>query len=107
MKSSFRGALMGVVAAALGLAGCVSSGDDKPTAKSDTDAASYNLQLGFSYLQQGNLVVAKDKLERAQAQNPRSPTVHSALGMLYERLGDPKRADYLIVSIEVGKIRST
>jgi type IV pilus assembly protein PilF len=93
MKSSLRGALMGVVAAALGLAGCVSSGGDKPTTKSDADAASYNLQLGFSYLQQGNLAVAKDKLERAQAQNPRSPTVYSALGMLYERLGDPKRAD--------------
>jgi type IV pilus assembly protein PilF len=38
-------------------------------------------------------VVAKDKLERALKQDPDSPAVHSALGLLYERLGDPKRAD--------------
>ena len=92
MKSSFRVALVCMAAAGLGLGGCVSSGGGG-AARSDTNAASYNLQLGFSYLQQGNLAVAKDKLERAQAQNPRSPTVYSALGMLYERLADSKRAD--------------
>jgi len=92
MKSGMRRVLGCVAVAGLGLGGCVSSGGGS-SATSDSNAAAYNLQLGFSYLQQGNLVVAKDKLERALAQNPRSPTVHSALGMLYERLNDPKRAD--------------
>lgn len=57
------------------------------------EASGYNVQLGLGYLQQGNLVVAKEKLERALRESPRSPKVHSAMGLLYERLGDPKRAD--------------
>jgi type IV pilus assembly protein PilF len=57
------------------------------------EAAGYNVQLGLGYLQQGNLAVAKEKLERALKESPRNPKVHSAMGLLYERLGDPKRAD--------------
>jgi len=79
-----------VAAAGLALGGCVSSGGSATTG---SNAAAYNLQLGVAYLQQGNLIVAKEKLERALAQNPRSPPVHSALGLLYERLGDLRRAD--------------
>ena len=52
--------------------GCASTGgingpEDSPA------AASANLQLGSAYLQQGNLPVAKDKLERAVKQAPRDP----------------------------------
>lgn len=60
---------------------------------SETDAATYNVQLGVAYLQQGNLAIAKEKLERAHQQNPRDPDVHTALGLLYERLGNSQRAD--------------
>ena len=73
-------------------AGCVSSGNDGK-ASDGRNAAAFNLQLGVTYLQQGNLAVAKEKLERAAKQNPDSPAVHSAMGLLYERLGDQKRAD--------------
>jgi type IV pilus assembly protein PilF len=92
MKLRLPAALMAAAVAALALGGCASAGGGSATT-SGTNAATFNLQLGVSYLQQGNLAVAKDKLERARAQNPRSPAVHSALGLLYERLGDLKRAD--------------
>jgi type IV pilus assembly protein PilF len=83
----------GALAACSALFACVSSGDATRPAGNDANAAAFNLQLGVTYLQQGNLAVAKDKLERAQKQDPGSPAVHSALGLLYERLGDQKRAD--------------
>jgi type IV pilus assembly protein PilF len=57
------------------------------------EAAGYNVQLGLGYLQKGDLAIAKQKLERAQSESPHNPRVHSAMGLLYERLGDPKRAD--------------
>ncbi len=56
-------------------------------------AGAANLQLGSAYLQQGNLAVAKDKLERAVKQAPRDPAVHGLLAMLYQRLGEPARAE--------------
>ena len=87
------GAAVAAVLAAVALAGCVSSGGAARPANNEANAAAFNLQLGVTYLQQGNLVVAKDKLERALKQDPSSPAVHSSLGLLYERLGDPKRAD--------------
>lgn len=81
------------VGAAAGLAMLVACATG-PHAESANDAAAgYNVQLGLGYLQQGNLVVAKEKLERAEHESPHEPRVHSALGLLYERLGEPKRAD--------------
>jgi type IV pilus assembly protein PilF len=63
----------------------------------DTDnslaASSYNVQLGMAYIQQGDLAIAQDKLNRALRENPRDPKVHAALGLLEERLGDPRKAD--------------
>ncbi len=56
-------------------------------------AANANVQLGVGYLRQGNLAVAQQVLERAYAQNPKDPNVHTALGLLYERLAQPERAD--------------
>lgn len=56
-------------------------------------AATANVQLGLGYLRQGNLAVAQQVLERAFAQNPKDPNVHTALGLLYERLAQPDRAD--------------
>jgi len=58
-----------------------------------TEAAKYNVQLGVAYMERGELAVAKEKLERAVKQNPHDPNAHSALAMLYERLGDPSQAD--------------
>ncbi|MGD9599607.1 MAG: type IV pilus biogenesis/stability protein PilW [Steroidobacteraceae bacterium] len=84
------GAIAGAVVALL-LAACTTTSTGPE--KSATSAAEYNVQLGYAYLQQGNLALAKEKLERAVKQDPSSPAVRSALGLLYERLGQPKAAD--------------
>lgn len=57
------------------------------------EAAKYNVELGIAYMQRGELAVAKEKLERAVSESPHDPAVHSALALLYERLGNPREAD--------------
>jgi len=59
----------------------------------NVEAARANLELGVSYLRQGNLPIAKQKLERSRDQNPRDTQVHSALALLYEKLGEDEQAD--------------
>jgi len=57
------------------------------------DAAAYNVQLGIAYLHQGDVALAKDKLDRALAEAPGSADVHSARAMLFDRMHDPAKAD--------------
>jgi type IV pilus assembly protein PilF len=57
------------------------------------DAAAYNVQLGIAYLHQGDIALAKDKLDRAVAEDPNSADVHSARAMLFERMGSADKAD--------------
>jgi len=57
------------------------------------DAAAYNVQLGIAYLHQGDVALAKDKLDRALAEDPGSADVHSARAMLFERMQSPAKAD--------------
>jgi len=64
-----------------------------PNTVSATDAAAFNAQLGLNYLKQGNIELARDKLERALTQNPRDPNVQTAVALLYDRLGDDDKAE--------------
>jgi type IV pilus assembly protein PilF len=57
------------------------------------DAAAYNVQLGIAYLHQGDIALAKEKLDRALAEAPNSADVHSARAMLFERMHNPNQAD--------------
>jgi type IV pilus assembly protein PilF len=82
--------LLLAAAALLLAAGCASSSH---SAKKRSDASNANMQLGISYLNQGELGLAKQKLERALAENPGDPNVHSAMAMLEDRLGHPDKAD--------------
>jgi type IV pilus assembly protein PilF len=79
----------------LALAGCVTSDGSKPMKQEDPKlaAAKLNIQLGTTYLQQNNFVLAREKLERSLKQNPKDPDVHTSLGLLYDRTGDDKLAD--------------
>ena len=70
-----------------------SGGKPKMDSKQREQAAEYNMQLGVDYFRQGNLQQAKDKLEKSLEQNPRSAQAHTAAGLLYDRLGDDKKAD--------------
>jgi type IV pilus assembly protein PilF len=81
------------VACALALlqAACAGGGNQRPT--NGSAAAAANLQLGAAYLQQGNLQLAKEKLERAASQAPRDAQVRGLLAMLYQRMGDNPRAE--------------
>jgi len=72
------------------LAGCASQ---KRAEKKKEDASTYNTQLGIAYLRQGDVPLAKEKLDRALKENPDSPSVHSARAMLFDRMNDSKQAD--------------
>ncbi|MDB6089411.1 MAG: type pilus assembly protein PilF [Gammaproteobacteria bacterium] len=72
---------------------CVAACSSQHAIKQEKDAATYNTQLGIAYLRQGEIPLAKEKLDRALQQNPSNPGVHSARAMLYDRLGDPAKAD--------------
>jgi type IV pilus assembly protein PilF len=85
-----RPLLAGAALTAL-LAGCTSSKLQHPT--KSQDAAVYNTQLGVQYMNQGDLSLAKEKLDRAVQQDPDSPSVHSARAMLYVRMREPDKAD--------------
>ena len=89
---SARGAFL--CAAAALLAACVTHAPPrlKQTSKPNT-ASAVNVQLGIEYLKQGDLNLAKEKLERAERENPRDPNVHMALALLNERLLEPGKAD--------------
>jgi type IV pilus assembly protein PilF len=76
------------------LAGCVSSSTGESGRKtSETDASRANTQLGVAYMQQGNLKLAKEKLDRAEKQNPRNYEVHWAQASLAERMNQPAAAE--------------
>jgi type IV pilus assembly protein PilF len=78
------------LAAALGLAACASQ---QRAEKKKDDASTYNTQLGISYLRQGDVPLAKEKLDRALQENPNNPEVHGARAMLFDRMGMPAQAD--------------
>ena len=80
-----------ILTAAVAMAACVHTDTGRPVKKDN--AAGYNVQLGIAYMHQGNLQLAKDKLDRAMAEDPQEPSVHSAMALLYDRLELPAKAD--------------
>lgn len=85
-------ALLAVLA--LAISGCITSSTRPPPPEtSSKDAAQYNLELGISYLRQNNLQAAREKLERALDEEPDLVRAHAALGIVFERLEDPKGAE--------------
>ena len=82
--------LMACAVLALLLGGCAAQ--QRKEAK-QREAATYNVQLGVAYLNQGDLARAKEKLDRAYSQDPDNPDVRSALAMLYVRMGEKDKAD--------------
>ena len=74
------------------VSGCISNQPTLGTQDKET-AAAYNLQLGIDYFSQGNLIQAKEKLDRSLLQNPKNAQAHAAAGLLYERLNELDKAD--------------
>ena len=72
---------------------CVTTGrKPEPDKQSIKDAAGFNLQLGVTYMRQGQLEVALEKLERSVRQDPDRADTHTALAVLYTRLGQTDKA---------------
>ncbi len=86
---------LSVLASAVLISACVSAGSSRngSNVAVPADAAGYNLELGIGYLRQGRLTAAREKLEKALDQDPGLVTAHAALGLVYERLEDPGRAE--------------
>ena len=81
-------ATLAIVAA---VAACTSS-SPKINAESRSKAAQTNAQLGMTYLHQGNLAAARDRIDKAIEQDPRTSETQMAAGFLYDRLGDDRKA---------------
>ena len=59
----------------------------------EADAAADNVQLAMAYMQEGNLERAREKLDRALAEDRTNPNVHSTYALFYERINDQKKAE--------------
>jgi type IV pilus assembly protein PilF len=81
------------IAAAVMLAACVTKSSAPLHMANQREAAADNTQLGIQYMNQGDLNLAKTKLDRALEEDPSNPNVHSARAMLFERMGQAAKAD--------------
>jgi type IV pilus assembly protein PilF len=71
----------------------VASPQVRAVSGSSKNAAELNVQLGIQYLRQGNLQVAREKIERALKQDPNNISVQLAVALLAEQLADPNKAE--------------
>ncbi|AVQ87202.1 type IV pilus biogenesis/stability protein PilW [Plesiomonas shigelloides] len=74
------------------LSGCVSSVPERAAINSE-DAAQARINLGLGYLQQGEMVLARQNLERAQAFAPDDYRVHMAMAYYHQRVGEFSKAE--------------
>jgi type IV pilus assembly protein PilF len=87
------------LASLLAAAGCTTTttssskntSGDRP--QSPHEAAAYNTQLAIAYLKEGKLAVAQEKIDRALSQDGQNATVRTTAGLIYDRLGDEKKAE--------------
>ncbi len=83
-----------VVLIALGLAACASDGVPRTaTDTADRDAAAVQVKLGRGYMEQGQLEIALERLQRAVQLDPRSVDAYTMLGVLHERIKRPAKAE--------------
>jgi type IV pilus assembly protein PilF len=70
-----------------------SSNDNIRPSQGTNEAAAANLNLGIAYLKQGKYEAALEKLERAREADPNHPATYNVLGLLYQQINDPKKAE--------------
>lgn len=79
---------------ALMLASCVTVTDSRFTKKIDNDKAVENyVALGVAYIQNGNMPLARKKIERALAISPDSASAHSAMATYWLERGEYELAE--------------
>ena len=90
MKAARVFLLLGVLL----LVACVTTTTgDISSGASTEEAARLNMDLGISYLRQGDYEDAIVKLKKSIQDEPNNATAHRALGLAYEELGDSKSAE--------------
>lgn len=83
-----RGAAVAAGVLAAWLAAGAAMAQKEPAVDPKVSAAQANARLGMEYLKKGEVALARSKIERALAQNPKDVGVQLAAALLYERLGD-------------------
>lgn len=81
------------------LSACVTVTDSRFAKKADPEKAVENyVALSVGYISNGDLPMARKKIERALEINPDSASAHSAMAMYWNERGEPKLAEkeYLI-----------
>jgi type IV pilus assembly protein PilF len=72
---------------------CVSTSGSVSERASNNEAAIANMNLGAGYLQQGNVDLAIERLQRALAQDPRLVLAHSTIALAYDQIGSLEEAE--------------
>ncbi|MBM4219257.1 MAG: type IV pilus biogenesis/stability protein PilW [Gammaproteobacteria bacterium] len=81
------------VALALALLAAPGAGAQSPPPDPMHEAARINARLAMEYLKRDQLQVAREKIDKALAQDPRDVNVQLSAGIVYERLLDTKQAE--------------
>lgn len=90
MKPAFR--LISILVAAISIVACSTVAQREGQTQVQR-AAAINVQLGIGYLKNGNLQLAKVKLDRALKQDPKLSTAHWSYALLEMRLGNESEAE--------------
>jgi type IV pilus assembly protein PilF len=81
--------ISGVAVLALLLNACVSVTETRYSKNANPEkAAETYVALAVGYLSQGNMVLARQKIDRAMELNPENPSVHSALAVYWLERGE-------------------
>lgn len=76
------------------LSACVTVTDSRFTKKADPDKAVENyVALSVGYISNGDLPMARKKIDRALEISPNSASAHSAMAMYWNARGEPKLAE--------------
>lgn len=78
--------------AALLIAGCVTTGNNRPE-PDRREAARANTELGAGYIRNGNDEEARERLERALSLDDRYAPAHATYALVMARLGEDETAD--------------
>jgi len=70
----------------------IAGAEQSMTREQRKQAAEINAQLAITYLKQGDLASARDKIDRALEQDPKTADTQMVAGFVYDRLGEDRKA---------------